>query len=95
MAARDHDVDDPSELVEALRTLHGHSTEGASFIERIFGQIDVGIEVSVPGVRLMLWPAGVIMLVAGALSAAALGGLRSGSTAPAEQQSRTRERSLA
>jgi dTMP kinase len=59
------------------------------------GQINVGIEVSVPGVRLTLWLAGLIMLVAGALSAAALGGLRSGSTAPAEQRSRTRERSLA
>jgi MFS family permease len=40
-------------------------------------RIDVGFEASVPGVRLTLWLAGVIMLVAGALSAASLGGLRS------------------
>jgi hypothetical protein len=37
MEARDHDVDDPSEVVGALRALHGHAGEGASFIERIFG----------------------------------------------------------
>jgi hypothetical protein len=59
------------------------------------GQVDVGIEVSVPGVRLTLWLAGVIMLVAGALSAAALGGLRSGAAAGAELGSRSHERSVA
>jgi MFS family permease len=37
MEARDHDVDDPSEVLEALRALHGRPGEGASFIERIFG----------------------------------------------------------
>jgi dTMP kinase len=58
------------------------------------GEIDVGIEISVPGVRLTLWLAGIIMLVAGALSAAALGGLRSGA-AGAESGIRSRERSVA
>jgi MFS family permease len=37
MDARDHDFDDPSEVVVALRALHGHPGEGASFAERIFG----------------------------------------------------------
>jgi hypothetical protein len=59
------------------------------------GRIDVGIEVSVPGVRLTLWLAGVIMLVAGALSAAALGGLRSGTVAGAAAGRRSPERSVA
>jgi hypothetical protein len=59
------------------------------------GQIDVGIEVAIPGVRLTLWLAGVIMLVAGALSAAALGGLRSGRTAGAVPGARANERSVA
>jgi hypothetical protein len=59
------------------------------------GQIHVGIEVSVPGVRLTLWLAGLIMLVAGALSAASLGGLRSGRMAGAEHGSRPHERSVA
>ncbi len=40
------------------------------------GRIDVGLEVGVPGVRLTLWLAGVIMLVAGVLSAVSLRGLR-------------------
>jgi dTMP kinase len=59
------------------------------------GQIDVGIEVSIPGVRLTLWLAGVIMLVAGALSAASLGGLRSDSTVGALPGARPNERSVA
>jgi dTMP kinase len=59
------------------------------------GQIDVGIEVSVPGVRLTLWLAGVIMLMAGALSAAALGGLRSRSASGGEPGGLSRERSVA
>jgi dTMP kinase len=59
------------------------------------GQIDVGIEVSVPGVRLTLWLAGVIMLVAGALSAASLGGLRSGARPDADADGRSRARSVA
>jgi dTMP kinase len=59
------------------------------------GQIDVGIEISIPGVRLTLWLAGVIMLVAGALSAVALGGLRSGRTAGAAPGTRPNERSMA
>jgi hypothetical protein len=59
------------------------------------GQIDVGIEVSIPGVRLTLWLAGVIMLVAGALSAASLGGLRSGRTANTAPGARPKERSVA
>jgi hypothetical protein len=58
------------------------------------GEIDVGIEISVPGVRLTLWLAGTIMLAAGALSAAALGDLRSGA-AGAESGIRSRERSVA
>jgi dTMP kinase len=37
MEARDHDFDDPSEVVGALRALHDHPGEGASFVERIFG----------------------------------------------------------
>jgi dTMP kinase len=57
-------------------------------------QIDVGVEVTVPGVRLTLWLAGVIMLVAGALSVASLGGLRSES-AVGESGDRSRERSVA
>jgi hypothetical protein len=180
MEARDHEVGDPSEVIGALRALHGHPDEGASFVERIFGtptffrlwlaqalsslgdwlgflaililasrlgsgapgasvglvmaarifsalytlvrlcvllamavaplladvldgvsdrlvggQIHMGIEVSVPGVRPTLWLAGVIMLVAGALSAVALGGLRSTPAAAAEHGSRPRERSVA
>ena len=59
------------------------------------GRIDVGIEVSVPGVRLTLWLAGLIMLVAGALSAAALGGLRSRSATGTEPGGRSRVRSVA
>jgi dTMP kinase len=59
------------------------------------GRIDVGIEVSIPGVRLTLWLAGVIMLIAGALSAAALGGIRSGRTAGAVPGTRPNERSVA
>jgi hypothetical protein len=49
----------------------------------------------VPGVRLTLWLAGVIMLVAGALSAAALGGLRSARVAGAEHGTRPDARSVA
>jgi dTMP kinase len=37
-------------------------------------RVDVGIEVAVPGVRLTLWLAGLIMLVAGALAGVALRG---------------------
>jgi MFS family permease len=59
------------------------------------GQIHAGIEISVPGVRLTLWLAGVIMLVAGALSAAALGGLRSARVAGAEDRTRPDARSVA
>jgi dTMP kinase len=59
------------------------------------GQIDMGIEISIPGVRLTLWLAGVIMLVAGALSAASLGGLRSGRAAGAMPGARPKERSVA
>jgi hypothetical protein len=59
------------------------------------GEIHLGIEVSVPGVRLTLWLAGLIMLVAGALSAAALGGARPGRAAHAAHQGRPRERSVA
>jgi dTMP kinase len=58
------------------------------------GQIHLGVEVSVPGVRLTLWLAGLIMLVAGALSAVALGGARPG-RAHAQHQGRPRERSVA
>jgi dTMP kinase len=61
----------------------------------IGGRVDVGIEVSVPGVRLTLWLAGAIMLLAGALSAAALGGVRSRSSTDAEPGARPRERSVA
>ncbi|HEY8524206.1 MAG TPA: MFS transporter [Acidimicrobiales bacterium] len=39
-------------------------------------RIDVGIEIAVPGVRITLWLAGIIMLVAGLLSALSLRGLR-------------------
>lgn len=59
------------------------------------GQIHVGIEASVPGVRLTLWLAGVIMLVAGALSAVALGGPRPGRVAQAEHRRPPRARSMA
>ncbi|MGH2475929.1 MAG: hypothetical protein ACRDIL_11760, partial [Candidatus Limnocylindrales bacterium] len=59
------------------------------------GQIDVGVEVSIPGVCLTLWIAGVIMLVAGVLSAAALGGLRSVRTAGTVPEARLNERSVA
>src|SRR5262245_33236696 len=37
MEVRDHEVDDPSEVVGALRALHDHPGEGASFVERVFG----------------------------------------------------------
>jgi dTMP kinase len=40
-------------------------------------QIDVGIEIAVPGVRITLWLAGIIMVVAGFLTALSLRGLRS------------------
>jgi dTMP kinase len=59
------------------------------------GHIDVGIQISVPGVRLTLWLAGVIMLVAGALSAAALGGLRSRARVDAGAGAGSHERSVA
>src|SRR5262245_32858388 len=60
------------------------------------GQIHVGIEVSVPGVRLTLWLAGVIMLVAGALSAVALGGPRAAEAeADPDDRGRSRARSMA
>ena len=59
------------------------------------GQIHVGIEVSVPGVRLTLWLAGLIMLIAGALSAVALGGRRSDRAADTEHRSPSRARSMA
>jgi dTMP kinase len=36
------------------------------------GEVELGIEVAVPGVRLTLWLAGVIMLVAGSLAALSL-----------------------
>jgi dTMP kinase len=54
------------------------------------GRVDVGIEIGVPGVRLTLWLAGVIMLVAGALSWVSLRGVRSSrSVAPARPGERT------
>ena len=47
-------------------------------------KIDVGIEIAVPGVRITLWLAGIIMLAAGFLAALSLRGLRSArSPAPA------------
>ncbi len=39
-------------------------------------RIDLGIEIAVPGVRITLWLAGIIMLVAGSLAALSLRGLR-------------------
>jgi dTMP kinase len=46
-------------------------------------RIDVGIEIAVPGVRITLWLAGIIMVAAGFLTALSLRGLRSASP-PAE-----------
>ena len=46
------------------------------------GRIELGIEVAVPGVRLTLWLAGVIMLVAGSLAALSLRRLPAGPEAP-------------
>jgi dTMP kinase len=40
-------------------------------------RIEVGIEIAVPGVRITLWLAGIIMVVAGFLTALSLRGLRS------------------
>jgi hypothetical protein len=80
MEARDHELDDPSGVVGALRALHGRPGEGASFVERV---------------RLTLWLAGVIMLAAGALSAVALGGPRPDRAAGAGHRSPPRARSMA
>jgi dTMP kinase len=81
-------------LAMALAPLLADLLDGVS--DRLVGgQIDVGIEVSVPGVRPTLWLAGVIMLVAGALSAASVGGLRTGSAVGVEPGDRSRERSAA
>jgi dTMP kinase len=49
-------------------------------------RIDVGIEIAVPGVRVTLWLAGIIMLAAGFLAALSLRGLRS-SRPPVEPSS--------
>jgi dTMP kinase len=56
------------------------------------GRIDIGLEVGVPGVRLTLWLAGVIMLVAGVLSTVSLRGLLAARPGPASKPS---ERSVA
>jgi dTMP kinase len=56
------------------------------------GRIGIGLEVGVPGVRLTLWLAGVIMLVAGVLSTVSLRGLRAARPGPASKPS---ERSVA
>jgi dTMP kinase len=49
-------------------------------------QVDLGIEIAVPGVRITLWLAGVIMLAAGFLAALSLRGLRAGGQPPTSSE---------